>query len=81
MSADKKKAAPAAKPLFHKMNYILIIASILVVVIGFALMSGKEGDIYDGRRTVLAPIVVILGFVLGIVAIFYRKNEAENTEA
>ena len=47
MSADKKKAAPAAKPLFHKMNYILIIASILVVVIGFALMSGKEGDIYD----------------------------------
>ena len=60
--------------LFTKENYYLVIASIVVVIIGFMLMSGSEGDIYDFRRITLAPIVVIIGFILGIYAIFYRKK-------
>ena len=60
--------------LFSKENYILTGASLLVVVIGFVLMIGKTGDIYDFRRTTLAPIVVVSGFILGIYAIFYRKK-------
>ncbi len=60
--------------LFSKENYILTGASLLVVVIGFVLMSGKTGNIYDFRRTTLAPIVVVSGFILGIYAIFYRKK-------
>ncbi len=60
--------------LFTKENYYLLIASIAVVIIGFILMSGSDGDIYDFRRITLAPIVVIIGFILGIYAIFYRKK-------
>ena len=60
--------------LFTKENYYLVIASILIVIIGFMLMSGSDGDIYDFRRITLAPIVVIIGFILGIYAIFYRKK-------
>jgi len=60
--------------LFSKENYILTGASLLIVVIGFVLMSGKTGNIYDFRRTTLAPIVVVSGFILGIYAIFYRKK-------
>ncbi len=60
--------------LFTKENYYLVIASITVVIIGFILMSGSDGDIYDFRRITLAPIVVIIGFILGIYAIFYRKK-------
>lgn len=60
--------------LFTKENYYLVIASIVIVIIGFMLMSGSEGDIYDFRRITLAPIVVIIGFILGIYAIFYRKK-------
>ena len=60
--------------IFDKENYILIGVSILIVLIGFFFMSGTTGDIYDFRRTTLAPIVVVLGFALGIYAIFYRKK-------
>lgn len=60
--------------VFGKDNFMLIAISLAIVVIGFFLMSGTDGDIYDFRRTTLAPAVVILGFGLGIYAIFYRKK-------
>lgn len=60
--------------IFSKENYTLTIISVLVIVIGFALMAGKDGNIYDFRRTTLAPVVVITGFVMGIYAIFYKKK-------
>jgi len=68
------KAKEVRELLFTKENYYLVIASILIVIIGFMLMSGSDGDIYDFRRITLAPIVVIIGFILGIYAIFYRKK-------
>lgn len=68
------KAKEVRELLFTKENYYLVIASILIVIIGFILMSGSDGDIYDFRRITLAPIVVIIGFILGIYAIFYRKK-------
>ena len=57
--------------VFGKQNYQILIASILVVVIGFALMSG-ETDIYSFRKIVLAPIVVLAGFGLGFYAILKK---------
>lgn len=60
--------------IFSKENYTLTIISVLVIVVGFMLMAGNDGNIYDFRRTTLAPIVVIAGFVMGIYAIFYKKK-------
>ena len=60
--------------IFSKENYTLTIISVVVIIIGFILMAGKDGNIYDFRRTTLAPIVVIAGFVMGIYAIFYKKK-------
>ena len=64
--------------LFKKENYILTIASVCVIALGFVLMSGSEGDIYDARRTTLAPIVVLLGFAIGGYAIFYKSKTKED---
>jgi peptidoglycan/LPS O-acetylase OafA/YrhL len=61
--------------VFGKQNYQLLLASLAVVIIGFVLMYGKEGDIYDFRRTTLAPIVVVSGFILGIFAIFKKSKD------
>lgn len=66
--------------VFGKMNYILSGLTLLVITIGFVLMAGKNGDIYDARRITLAPIVVMLGFCLGFVAIFYREKKKPGTE-
>jgi hypothetical protein len=60
--------------VFNKQNFLWLAISFGVVVFGFILMSGTTGDIYDFRRTTLAPAVVIIGFALGIYAIFAKKK-------
>ena len=70
---SKVESKPKQPMLFAKENYILIIASLVILVIGFMLMSGTT-DIYNSTKLTVAPIVVMLGFILGIVAIFYRKK-------
>jgi len=72
--ANEEKKNTTTELIFNRENYILIGISMITVILGFILMSGKSGDIYDFRRTTVAPIVVILGFAVGIVAIFYRKK-------
>ena len=71
-----------------KINYVLIAACVLLIVVGFALMSGSanEGptfnaDIFSTRRIVVAPFITFLGFVLMPVAILFRgKSHPRNTD-
>ncbi len=73
---EKKLTSPdkqAATFVFEKINYQLLLVSIFIVIIGFALMSGST-DIYSFRKIVLAPIVVIGGFIFGFYAIL-KKNK------
>lgn len=66
--------------LYGKKNYILMGASVLIILIGFVLMSGggsADGvsfnpDIFSSRRIVLAPIICMIGFVLMIYAILTK---------
>ncbi|MFD2555576.1 DUF3098 domain-containing protein [Sphingobacterium tabacisoli] len=61
--------------VFQKVNYQLFIVSIVIVAIGFFLMMGTE-DIYSFAKITLAPLVVILGFAVGFIAILYKpKNK------
>lgn len=60
---------------FGKANYQLLAISILIVVVGFVLMSGTT-DIYSTTKIVIAPIVVLAGFGLAFYAIF--KKPAAN---
>lgn len=63
-----------------KMNYILIAASLAVIVLGFFLMGGKPSgvefnpDIFSTRRIVVGPMISLLGFVLMIFAILYKPK-------
>ena len=65
---------------FTKINYILIAVSVLLIIIGFALMTGSSTaiefnpDVFSFRRITLAPIVCMIGFVGMIVAIMYKKK-------
>ena len=68
--------------LFNKNRYRLLIVSILVIGIGFLLMSGGASDdpevfnfeIYNFRRIRLAPLIVILGFTLCIFTILKKSK-------
>lgn len=75
---DKKNFA------FDKINYIICTVSVLIIVLGFFLMTGPsstveggfEPDIFSTKRIVVAPMVCFFGFLLMIVGIvFPRKKE------
>jgi len=57
--------------VFTKKNYQLLLISIAIVVVGFVLMIGTT-DIYDFRKTTLAPMVVLFGFGFGVYAILKK---------
>jgi hypothetical protein len=80
----KTNVSPAGKIVFGKENYYLMIAGLVVIVIGFILMSGGKytdpnvfpaDDIYSTRRITVAPIVVIIGFAVEIYAVFHRSKK------
>ena len=59
--------------VFGKSNYRWMLISIAVVVLGFILMIG-DTDIYDFRKIVLAPVVVMIGFGLGFYSILKKPD-------
>ena len=66
---------------FDKMNYILLAAGMVVVIIGFLLMTGPsssattyEPDIFSARRIKVAPVVCLLGFVSMIYAVIRKPK-------
>lgn len=65
------KENPQEVFVFGKNNYRLMILSIIVVVFGFMLMIG-DTNIYEFRKIVIAPIVVLIGFAIGFVAILKK---------
>jgi hypothetical protein len=72
----EKKATPANQDpknelVFTKKNYQLLLISIAIVALGFILMMGTT-DIYDVRKTLIAPMVVLFGFGFGIYAVLKK---------
>lgn len=71
---------------FGKENFILIAGAVVLIIIGFVLMSGGGSadntfnpEIFSTRRIVVAPLITVLGFVGVIVGIL--KNSKDKTTA
>ena len=64
------------KFVFNKENYRLMLICVAVITLGFILMIG-ETDIYDFRKIVLAPIVVLIGFGIGFYAILKKPAQSK----
>ena len=67
--------------LFTKQSYTWMIAGIVVIALGMLLMvGGKMPDentwdpniIYSTRTTLIAPIVILIGLIIEIYAIFKK---------
>ncbi len=72
--------------LFTKDNYIWMAIGAVVIALGMFLMSGgKNADantfdynvVYSKTRTTVAPILILLGFVIEIYAIFKKPKVSE----
>ena len=73
------KEVQQVEMLFKRENYYFVFAGLLVMAIGFMLMSGghmpspdvwDDSLIYSFRRVFLAPLVILIGLGLNIYAIF-----------
>ena len=67
--------------VFKKQNYILLIASIVVLVIGFIVMGSGDNLPFDAPiKITVAPIIVLAGFALGVFSILYTPKEEKTPE-
>tara|TARA_B100000482_G_scaffold156341_1_gene118282 strand:- start:382 stop:606 length:225 start_codon:yes stop_codon:yes gene_type:complete len=70
------------KLLFGKRNYKFMLIGIFFIALGFILMSGGGSEdpnifneeIYSFRRIRLAPMLVILGFIIEVYAIITKPE-------
>ena len=69
--------------IFDQSNYVIMIAGVVIILVGFLLMSGgatsdvkvfPKEELYSFRRITLAPIVIMIGFAVEIVAILKRPK-------
>lgn len=84
-TTTSQASANVSKPadlLFGKKNYMYLVAGIVLISLGFMLMSGgqmpspevwDENIIYSFRRITLAPIVILAGLIVSGMAIFVKK--------
>ncbi len=73
---------------FDKMNFILLAVGMIIVIIGFILMSGSgssEGnfnpEIFSAVRIKVAPVVSLVGFLFIIYAIMHNPKTVEEPAA
>lgn len=68
---------------FTRENYKFMIIGILVIIVGYALMVGGRSpdpnqfypdQVYSWRRITLAPIVIIIGFLIEVYAIMKKPR-------
>ena len=70
-----------------KINFILMAICLLLIIIGFWLMTGSanvgdkfNNDLFESSRVTTGPIIAFLGFVLMAFAIIYRKKDNKQQE-
>lgn len=88
----RKKVSPTYSEkdmIFGRENYIMMIAGLVIIFIGFLLMRGgqmpdantwDDSIIYSTTRITIAPILILLGLIVEIWAIF-RKPKVVETPA
>ena len=69
-------------PIFGRTNIILMVVGAVVIAAGMALMGGGKNidpkvfdykEVYSTTRITLAPILIVIGLTIEIVAIFKRQ--------
>jgi hypothetical protein len=69
--------------IFDKINYKILLIGIVVIALGFILMSGGGSDdpnvfseeIFNFRRIRLAPTTVLIGFGITVYAILKNPKK------
>ncbi|RSK41826.1 MULTISPECIES: DUF3098 domain-containing protein [Mangrovimonas] len=83
MGEQKRKEATKNDFIFGRKNYKFMFIGLLVIALGFILMSGGGSedpnvfspDIFSWRRIRLAPMLVLIGFGIEVYAILLNPDK------
>ena len=83
MLKEKNVKTIVINNLFGKENYMWMLAGIVVIILGFILMAGGKSadpkvfdpkEVYSTTRITIAPLLIIIGFILEIVGIMKKPK-------
>ncbi|MCK5822766.1 MAG: DUF3098 domain-containing protein [Bacteroidales bacterium] len=82
MKKENKEEVKKVDFALGKENYRLLLIGVIIIIIGFVLMTGGavndpnkfNPEIFSFRRITLAPIVVLFGFIFEIWAIMKKPK-------
>lgn len=74
---------------FGKENFVVIAVAVVLIIIGFAMMSGGGSTdgvsfnpaIFSGQRIVVAPIITVVGFALVVIGILRKPKDRSTSDA
>lgn len=80
---QKSGNKPQAEFIFQKRNYLFMFIGLVLIALGFILMSGGGSDdpnifnpdIYNFRRIRLAPTLVLIGLGIEVYAILLNPHK------
>jgi hypothetical protein len=81
---SEKKTTTTSNSLFDKQNLRLMLIGLAVIAVGFILMVGgrsndpsvfNEKEVYSFVRISVAPVLIIAGLVIEIIAIFKNPKK------
>jgi hypothetical protein len=75
--ASKRNSGPGRSALiFESKNYLLLVLSVLLIVVGFVAMY-LDGQFLGFVSLTLSPIIIMAGYAGLIVAILWRPDDAD----
>lgn len=94
-TVKRKKASPIYSEkdmIFGRENYMMMVGGLVLILIGFMLMRGGQmptdelwdsanSVIYSTTRITIAPILILLGLIVEILAIFRKPTVTESAIA
>ena len=85
VTTNKQQVTWAPGMPFGKWNYVILLVGIVVLAIGYILLSGGGSEdpalfsdaIFDTRRLTIAPITLVIGFVIVLASILVKIKTTE----
>lgn len=82
-SAPEIEKVSSSQQPFSKLNFLLIAGCVVLIIIGFLLMSGSGSsvengfnpDIFSTRRIIIGPAISFLGFLFLAFAIIWSPKK------
>lgn len=85
---DISNEKPRMQFAFDKRNYTILVIGIVLLIIGFFALAGGGSkdpnefnyDLFSTRRMVVAPIILMLGYITVGVSILLKREDKDSSQ-